>query len=427
MRPTYALADCNNFYVSCERVFAPHLAGRPVVVLSNNDGCIVARSQEAKDLGIPMGGPYFQSKKLLERFNAAVFSSNYALYGDMSARVMAVMARFAPNMEIYSIDEAFLEFDGKGPDPAAHCRDMRRVVRQWTGIPVSVGLGPTKTLAKLANRLAKSRPEHGGVLDLTGRGDLDALLETVRVGDVWGVGRRRAAMLAKHGVHTARQFRDLPRDFVRKRMTVNGLHTLLELRGTPCIELEQAPPPKKAVLASRSFGRPVTDPAEMREALAAHVSRAAKKLRDQGSLAGNLLVFVQTSRFIKGEPQYAASEAAALPSPTAHAPALIDAAEALLERIFRPGLRYKKAGVLLSGLEPEAGRRLGLFEASEAPGRDRARRLMRAMDEINAQWGRGVLRPAACGLEQPWKMRREKRSPAFTTDWKDLPTVKAVS
>ena len=371
-----------------------------------------------------MGKPYFQSEALLRRHGVAVFSSNYALYGDMSARVMSTLARFAPKMEIYSIDEAFLDMTGV-PRPEEYAREIRETVGRWTGIPVSIGLGPTKTLAKVANRLAKKRPEFGGVLDLSAREDVDALLESVAAGDVWGVGRRRAAMLAGIGVATARALRDMPRDMAQKRMTVAGLHTVLELRGLPCIDLETGPQPKKAIISSRSFGRPVTLFGEMREAMAEHAHRAAEKLRAQKGLAGNLLVFVQTSAFIEGEPLYAVSEAAALPVPTADASELIQAGERVLERIFRPGLRYKKTGVMLSGIEPAASVQLSLLAPPEEA-QKRKEALMRAMDGVNAKWGRKTLRPAACGVEQPWRMRQEKRSPRFTTVWTELPVAKAV-
>jgi len=425
MPKLYALVDCNNFYASCERAFNPSLIGRPVVVLSNNDGCIIARSAEAKALGISMAKPYFQSEPLIKKHGVAVFSSNYALYGDMSARVMSTLGQFSPDMEMYSIDEAFLDLTGF-PEVEAYARTIRATVRQWTGIPVSIGLGPTKTLAKIANRLAKSRPELDGALDISRRPDLDALLESIQVGDVWGIGRRYAAMLTGRGIHTARAFRDLPRDFVRKTMTVGGLHTLLELRGVPCLDLEHGPPPKKAIVSSRSFGRPVTLLHEMREALAEHVNRAAGKLRAQDGLAGNILAFVQTNRFIKGEPQYAVSETAALPVPTADAAELIRAGHGILDRIFKSGFRYKKTGVMLFGIERRSCAQ-GSLLAPPPEISERKEALMQAMDGINAKWGRTTLRPAACGLKQTWSMRQEKRSPRFTTVWTELPVAKATT
>lgn len=426
MPRTFALMDCNNFYASCERVFDPSLAGRPVVVLSNNDGCIVARSAEAKALGIGMGEPLFRCQRCIEQHGVAVFSSNYALYGDMSARVMATAAAFAPRLEVYSIDEAFLDCTGLAGDLTRHARRLRETVARWTGIPVSVGLGPTKTLAKLANRLAKGDPSLDGVLDLTtARPDREAILARVAAGDVWGIGRRQAAKLAGFGVRTALEFSKLSRDFVRQHLTVTGLHTLLELQGISCIDLETAPPAKKSIVSSRSFGEPVMRREHLAEAVCWHVTRAAEKLRAQGGLAANLLVFVQTNRFVAGEPQYAASDTAALPAPTAHGPTLVKAALGVLERLFRPGYRYKKAGIMLFGLE---GARTIQGSLLAPPPEETARRraLMGALDAINAKWGRDTLRPAATGIERPWTMRQGYRSPRYTTVWNELPKVLAV-
>jgi len=423
-RRILALVDCNCFYASCERVFVPALAEKPVVVLSNNDGCVIARSAEAKAAGIPMGKPAFECRELFKRHGVAVFSSNYALYGDLSARVMKTLARFAPSLEIYSIDEAFLDLTGLPQDVVAYSRRIRDTVRQWTGIPVSIGLGPTKTLAKVANKLAKMDPAHGGVLDFAASSAPDALLESVGVADVWGIGRRYAAMLARHGVVNARQFRDLPRAFVQKRMTVGGLHTLLELRGVPCLDLETAAPVKKSVAASRSFGQPVRTIEAMREALAVYVTRAAERLRRAGLTTSGVTVWAQTNTFIEGEPQYANSAFGALSAPTAHTGAILTAALGVLERIFRPGYRYKKVGVMLSGLEPAGCRQLSLLAA--APGTDpKAERLMAALDKANARWGRDALRLAAGGIEQPWKMKQAARSPRYSTCWAELPVAKA--
>ncbi|QLA18423.1 Y-family DNA polymerase [Desulfolutivibrio sulfoxidireducens] len=420
--PTFALVDCNNFYVSCERVFCPALANRPVVVLSNNDGCIVARSPEAKALGIGMGQPAFQCADVLRAHDVAVFSSNYALYGDMSARVMDTLAGFAPAMEMYSIDEAFLDLTGLA-DAAGLARRMRDTVRRWTGIPVSVGLGPTKTLSKIANRLAKKDPAHGGVLDLAGR-DVEGLLEGVDVEDVWGIGRRRAAMLRGAGVRSALDFARLPREFVRRRMTVTGLHTLLELQGVSCLDMEQAPAPPRSVMSSRSFGRPVTEIGEMREAVAFHAARAAERLRARGCVAAGIQVFVQTSRFASGQAGHAASECAAFFAPTAGSPEIIRLGLRVVERIFRPGFRYTKAGVLLGGVEPAASQQASLLESPRDTARSRA--LMRVVDGVNARHGRDVLTFAATGVARPWRMRQDRRSPRYTTAWDEIPVVRAV-
>lgn len=424
MPRVFALVDCNSFYASCEKVFAPALADRPVVVLSNNDGCIIARCAKAKALGIPMGKPAFQCRGLFVRHGVAVFSSNYALYGDLSARVMATLARFTPSLEIYSIDEAFLDLTGLPEVPQALSRRIRETVGRWTGIPVSIGLGPTKTLAKLANRLAKKDPAAGGVFDFTACPDADAVLDGVAVGEVWGIGRRYAAMLERCGVASARQFRDLPRQFVQKRMTVGGVHTQLELRGFSCLDLERGEAVRKSVVASQSFGRPVVALEEMREALATHLSRAGERLRRAGLVAGGVSVWVQTNNFIAGEPQYARTAFAALPVATSQTAALLRAALEVLDGLFRPGFRYKKVGVMLAPLEPRGNRQLSLL-APEPAAVSRSEHLMATLDRVNARWGRDTLRLAACGTDREWRMKQAARSPRYTTAWAELPVVTA--
>jgi DNA polymerase V len=422
----FGLADCNNFYASCERVFSPALAAEPVVVLSNNDGCVIARSNEAKALGIAMGEPAFKREPFFRRHGVHVFSSNYALYGDMSNRVMRTLARFTPEMEVYSIDEAFLDFTGMPcADLEAYVHEVRRTVGQWTGIPVSIGLGTTKTLAKIANRFAKKRPDTGGVFDLAtlmrDNAFVDSVLDQVEVNDVWGVGRRYSKMLGRHGVFTARQLRDLDNDFVRKKMTVAGLHTVLELRGVSCIPMEQAPPPKKAIVSSRSFGRPVTSMQEMREAVSAYVSRALEKLRKQGGVAGHLTVFLMTNPHKPG-PQYANSFTARMPVPNADTRRWIALALRCLQRIYKDGYSYKKAGVMLTDIEAGNARQLSLLAEPQAEAQGRA--LMGVLDRVNAKWGRGSLQYAATGLGRPWTMRQLRKSPRFTTSWQELPIVR---
>jgi DNA polymerase V len=418
-----ALADCNNFYVSCERVFRPALGTRPVVVLSNNDGCVVARSPEVKALGVPMGAPYFKWRPLLARQGTAVFSSNYTLYADMSARVMRTFGQFTPDMEVYSIDEAFLDLRGLAMDPAAYARTIRAVALRCTGIPVSIGIADSKTLAKVANRLAKKDRTAGGVFELT-PANADAVLERTDVKDIWGVARAKAAFLARHGITSARQLRDADRAWVRRRMTVVTEQTVLELRGMRCFTLERQPPSKKAICSSRSFGKPVADPVELREAVTAYVSRAAEKLRAQGSVAAVVLVFIQTNRFKDGEPQYSNTGERRLPVATSYTPELIRAAQTALQAIYRPGFRYKKAGVLLAGIEPENARQLSLLAAQPA---DEARRagLMRTVDALNARYGRGTMAYAAGGVEPGWRMQRGMLSPRYTTAWEDIPVARA--
>jgi DNA polymerase V len=418
----FALADCNNFYVSCERVFQPGLEGRPVVVLSNNDGCVVARSDEAKTLGVPMGAPAFKWRGFFRSRGVRVFSSNYALYSDMSDRVMELLAAFAPETEIYSHDEAFLHFPGRWrADLQGHARKLRREVVKRTGIPVSIGLARTKTLAKLANRLAKKEAHFGGVLDLERRPDRDSLLKEVEVKDVWGVGPRYAEMLNRHGIRTAFELSRADDRWVRRKMTVTGWHTALELRGVPCLGLEEKPAPAKSMLRSRSFGRPVTDPGELREALTAHVQRACERLRRAGQIAGCVQVFLHTDRFRPG-PQHFPCASRVLSCPTDHTPAVLGPALELLERIHRSGCEYKKTGVLLTALEQRKGRQR-TFRDKDPQQEARERRLMRAVDYVNARYGDGGLRYASAGTGKDWEMRRERMSRAFTTKWSDIPVV----
>lgn len=423
-RRIFALVDCNSFYAACEKVFAPALAHRPVVVLSNNDGCVIARSAEAKAAGIPMGAPAFQCRSLFRQHAVAVFSSNYALYGDMSARVMQTLARFTPSLEVYSIDEAFLDLTGLPGERTAYCRRIRDTVRRWTGIPVSIGLGSTKTLAKAANRLSKLDPAFGGVLDFTTAPDPDALLEQLPVEAVWGIGRRHAARLVRRGIVNARQFRDQPRDWVKRTMTVTGLHTLLELRGTPCLDLDATAPAKHSVSASRSFGQAVTQIEAMREALAVYATRAAERLRRTRMVASGVTVWIEPSPDPLGASRSAQSGFAALPVATAGTSTLLKAALRIVERLFRPGWRYKKAGVLFSGLEP-AGCRQGSLLAPAPEAQARGERLSAVMDQTNARWGRDTLRLAACGFDQGWAMKQAARSPRATTCWAEIPEVRS--
>jgi DNA polymerase V len=421
---SYALIDCNNFYASCERAFRPELNGRPVVVLSNNDGCVIARSAEAKALGIDMGTPYYKCRAQLQRHGVAVFSSNYALYGDLSARVMRILSKFCPAVEVYSIDEAFCDLSGVPGGAEAYARRVRATVFAWTGIPVSVGIGQTKTLAKLANRFAKKQERSRGVFDLTASPAPDRVLRWTDIGDVWGIGPRHAKRLRALGVTDALKFRELKRDWVRKKMTVTGLHTLLELRGFPCHGFQAGPVGKKTIVSSRSFGHPVTRLDHMLEATAQYTTRAAEKLRRQGSVAANILVYLQTNKFKLGQPQYSNALSVPLPVATAHTPTLIRAAKTGMERIFKHGYQYKKCGVMLSGLEPEHGRWLSLLALppNHRPGDTP---LMRAVDHVNQRWGRDTVSFAASGVTREWRMKREMRSPRYTTVWEEILTVAA--
>lgn len=419
MRKRYALIDCNNFYVSCERVFRPELRDRPVVVLSNNDGCVIARSNEAKALGIEMGTPYFKCKTRLERNGVAVFSSNYALYGDLSARITRVLTRFCPEVEVYSIDEAFADLTGIHGGVERFSRRLCATVKEWTGVPVSIGIGETKTLAKLASRFAKQQPRCRGVFDLTASPAPDLVLRWTEIGSVWGIGPRHAKRLRRLGVDNALDFRALKRDWVKRKMTVTGLHTYLELHGLPCHDLATGPVSKKTITSSRSFGRPVTSLDDLLEAASQYATRAAEKLRRQKSVASNVLVFLETSRFNPGLRHYANTAAIPLPVATAHTPTLIRAARSGMRHLYREQFAFNKCGVIFSGLEPVDGRWLSLLDLPpDAHERDAP--LMEAVDNCNARWGRDTVKFAASGINGSWRMRREMRSPRYTTAWEEL-------
>ncbi|KPK75927.1 MAG: SOS mutagenesis and repair protein UmuC [Phycisphaerae bacterium SM23_30] len=422
MKKTYALIDCNNFYVSCERVFDPRLENRPVIVMSNNDGCVVARSDEVKALGVAMGVPVFKIRDLIERHRMVLYSSNYTLYGDMSRRVMKTLAGFTPDLEIYSIDEAFLDLSGFGyKNLTDYGRVIRRTVKRWTGIPVSVGIAPTKTLAKIANHLAKKSPKADGVLDLTDSPYLDHALAAVGVKNVWGVGPAHARRLRKIGIENALQLRDADDRWVQKHMSVVGLRTVYELRGRPCYDLETAPAPQKGLACSKSFGRPVESLADLAEAVALYATRAAERLRRQKLAAGALCVFVMTNLFSKKDRRYFNSHTTELPVATSDTAELISYALAALEKIYRPGHKFKKAGVICDQLTCRNKIQLNLFDPVDRP---RSRRLMQTLDAVNALYAPDTLRYAAAGLDRPWKTRFEKRSCRYTTNWNELPRAK---
>ncbi|MEN8140081.1 MAG: Y-family DNA polymerase [Thermodesulfobacteriota bacterium] len=419
MNKLFALVDCNNFYASCERLFRPELRGRPLVVLSNNDGCIVARSNEAKALGIPMGGPYFKYKALIRQHDVQVFSSNYTLYGDLSHRVMTVLQDMEPEVEIYSIDEAFISLP-PGQDQRHYARRLKARVEQWVGIPVSIGLGPTKTLAKVAGDIAKKKAEHGGVFSLEAD-SLDDLLAAVAVGDVWGIGRRSEEKLQRWGIYNAQQLRDADDTWLRKNLTVTGLRTAMELRGVSCHPLAHSPPSKKSITSSRSFGSPVSSLVSLKEAVATHVAIAAEKLRGQGAAASTIQVFIRTNRFKEGEPQHAGSISCSLPQATSHTPTMISHALRGLARIHKPGHAYNKAGIILMELSGQNQIQPNLF----CPVDKEDSRLMASVDRINSRWGRNTVQFAAAGLAKPWGMKQSHKSPAYTCSWQDLPLVTA--
>jgi DNA polymerase V len=403
--------------VSCERVFQPELRWRPVVVLSNNDGCVIARSNEAKALGIAMGAPWHLHKGRFADSGVIVRSSNYTLYGDMSTRVMDVLSRFTSDLEIYSIDEAFLRLSGFGARLERHVRALRAAVLQWTGIPVSVGIAPTKTLAKLANHVAKNDEKHGGAVLLLDEAAQDAVLARIELTDLWGVAGRLAQRLKAIGIHTPLDLKNSDPWVIRERLGVVTMRLALELRGVPCLNLEREIPDRKSIMASRSFGRPVTGLADMREAVASYAARAAEKLRRQHLATAHLMVFIETNRFKPDEAQHCATRAVHLPVATSDSGKLIGAALTGLEVMWRDGYRYKKAGVVLLDLHPAAAVQAGLFDKADSP---RRVALMRTIDRLNLRYGRDTVSFAAAGRRRSWKMSREFLSPCYTTAWDEL-------
>lgn len=417
----FALVDCNSFYVSCERVFDPAVRCKPVVVLSNNDGCAISRSNEAKAAGIAMGAPIFKCQDIVQKHGVKVFSANFVLYGDMSGRVMSVLSQFTPNMEIYSIDEAFLSLSGferRGLEPYA--RDIRARVRQLTGIPTSVGVAPTKTLAKIANHYAKDHPETGGVFCLTDENMTRSVLAQTPAGEVWGIGREKAQFLERHGVNTALELMNAPDEWVKKYLTIVTLRTVWELRGVSCLTLEETAPDKKAIATTRTFGYEVFRREEVEEAVSAYASRSAEKLRRQNSVAGFLQVFVETNPF-KNTPYYRNSAGTSIHPLSADTPTLIGAAKRALDRIYREGLRYKSCGVILSDLCPQTNEQEYLFE--EKYQGSRRQRLMDVMDRYNRTTDSGKLFIASEGAGKPWFMKQAHRSRRFTTRWDELLTI----
>ena len=452
-RRLFALVDCSAFYCSCERVFDPSLEGVPVAVLSNNDGCIIARSQEVKDLGIPMGAPFFKHRDELKAQGVRVFSSNYTLYGDMSRRVMAVLETFTPDVEVYSVDEAFLSVPTPEGSPEDVCaqmearaREIRARVLRWTGIPVRVSWAETKTLAKAASEWAKEKLKAGGepCVCLWGHPDRDGWLERMDVGDVWGVGRRWGQSLRDLGGSTAAKLSRMPDRLLRQRFNVVLLRTAMELRGVSCLPLEQAPVTRQTLVKSRSFGEPTSDLGAISQAVATHAARAAEKLRAEGLVAGRISAFVTTKRFGSG-PHRSGGCDEALPA-TADTTALVAAARRCLRRAYvdadaggRP-YRYRKAGVMLAEIRPEGTEQRGLFpiaRVASAADRQRQRALMEALDAANRRFGKraGVVAAQGCpsilrrtrdgSPEAPgWEMRRERMSPRYTTRWDELVTVR---
>lgn len=420
----FALVDCNNFYVSCERVFNPKLEGKPVVVLSNNDGNVIARSNEAKALGIGMGTPYFQIEEIIREQQVLVYSSNYELYGEMSARVMEALRELVPDVEVYSIDEAFLDLSiFPVGDLDAFCRQVRVTIRQWTGIPVSIGVGATKTLTKVANKLAK---KGDGVFVLQSPEQARQALQDTKVEDVWGIGRQYAKFLKQHNVLTALDLSRANERWIRQHLSVVGERLVWELRGKPCLRLELVAPSKKAICTSRSFGMAVCTRVPLEEAVSGFTVRTAEKLRKQGSCASVLTVFLSTHSFRKDLPQHHPSRTIRLPVATSHPTELLKYALAALRDMYRPGYQYQKAGIIVSGIVPGEQVQQHLFNQAD---RSKYEKLTQAVDRINGKLGRNTVRFAVQGypkVHTTWLPKREHLSPCYTTKWDQIWTIKAT-
>lgn len=424
MKRIFALIDCNNFYVSCERIFRPDLINKPVIILSNNDGCVVSRSNEVKKLGlISTGKPFYKCADAVKKHNIAVFSSNYALYGDISARVMKILSSFTLEMEIYSIDEAFIviqKYDCK--NVTEYGKKIKNTIRQYTGVPVSIGIGPTKTLAKIASRVAKKNSSYEGVFDITDHPKTDFILSGMKVADVWGIGRQYNKLLLRNNIKTVLQLKNLDDTWAKKNMTILGLYMVWELRGFSCITLELVPNPKKQILCSRSFGTPIEKLPELKEALSFHMTRACEKLRNQNCLTQVVFVFITTNPYKIDDPQYANSFLTELHTPTAYTPKLIEYAHKALEKIYKPGYKFKKAGILLAELVSEQNVQYDLFIPTYLDSKKQL--LMKAVDKINKNWGNFTIRTASEGTEYTWGMKQSKKSNRYTTCWNEIPIVR---
>ena len=423
MQRAIALVDCNNFFVSCERVFQPGLEGKPVVVLSNNDGCVVSRSQEVKDLGLKMAVPWYQVRDLARRHDIVAFSSNYSLYADISNRVMSLLARFSPSQEVYSIDESFLDLSDIPLDHTEYGQHIRQTIRQCIGIPVCVGIAPSKTLAKLANHVAKKQKQFHGVCDfnaMTAR-QLDRLLAEIDVDEVWGIGRNSTAHLQQMGINSVLELKYSPVSRIRARFGVVMERIVTELNGEACLDLEELTPPRQQIICSRSFGITVTALDDLEQAVVAYATRAAEKLRSQQSLASGIHVYIRTNPHKEPERQYQSALLLPLIEPTDDTRLLCRTALSGLRQIYRKNHAYRKVGVMLTGIIAAADRPRTLFENTTAQKKSSA--LMQTMDHINRRMGSGTLQLLGEGISKRWGMRRGNISPRYTTEWNELIVV----
>jgi len=420
MAKVFALVDCNNFYTSCEAIFNPSVKGKPMLVLSNNDGCVIARSEEAKKAGIKMGIPVFEIGDLIKKHSVHVFSTNYPLYGDISQRVMTTLASMAPEIEIYSIDEAFLDLSGIPADKLiGAAKKIKEKVFRWTGIPVSVGIASTKTLAKIANHIAKSEEQYKGVLDFVNYPNTDEWLRKFPVGEIWGVGEKYEAFFKRNNIFSAFDLKNTDENRIKEHLGVMGQRLVLELRGTVCYMINQNPNTKKEICTSRSFGHPVETYEELEQATTSYVSKVAVKLRRQKSLAQSLLIFIMTNKYAKG-PKYVNYKIVNLPVASNQTRELIHYALIALKQLYRNGYLYKKSGIVVSEIIPEGVEQTGLWDDKN---REKNRKLMEVIDKINKKAGAGQLKFAVEGTDESWKMRQENLSPHYTTKWSDILVV----
>ena len=407
----FALIDCNNFYVSCERVFNPKLDNKPIVVLSNNDGCAISRSNEAKALGIPMGAPAFKYEELFKKNDVKVFSSNFPLYGDMSSRVMSILSKFTPNIEVYSIDEAFLKFEGFNCDLESYCNEIKNTVLKWTGIPISIGLAPTKALAKVANRIAKKFPERtSGVYLIDSSNKKENALKWLKIEDVWGIGFKHGKRLRDLKINTAYDFTNLEDNWVRKNMSVVGVRLKKELEGKSVLYLEEVRSPKKAIATTRSFEGTITDYEKIKERISTFAVCCAEKLRAQNSNCNSIYVFIRSNKFQKNKPQYRNGILMTIPFSTNSSIIISKYAIEGLRKIFRKGINYKKAGTIVMGLDSSKSYQLNMFE-NENP---KHKCLMKTIDFIQKKEGQSKIKLASQDLRKKWKMKQEKLSPNYT-------------
>jgi len=415
-----ALIDCNSFYVSCERLFNPKIRKKPVVVLSNNDGCIISRSNEAKALGIKMGEPYFKEKNIIVKNDVQVFSSNYSLYGDISRRVMRTLRRFNSDIEIYSIDEAFLDLSNFSDEEVENVgKEIRNIVLKWTGIPTSIGIAKTKTLSKVANHIAKKK--QSGVVSLIGIKDIDPILEKVDINDVWGIGKQLTKFYHQNGIYNAKQLKNKSNTWIKKSSNVLSSRTAMELRGVSCINLETTSSKRKSCVVSRSFGKRIENFQELKEAVANYSLNASEKIRSESLIAKSITIFVRTSPFQSRYGFYSNSKTIDFPIATNNSIEIVKAAVSGLESIFKNGYRYQKAGVMLSHLS-NSNNGKNLFSSKKD---EKINNLMKSIDNTNYRYGRSTLSLASAGIQKKWNMRKEYSSKIDTADFYSLPTIKS--